>query len=164
MLSLHQPYATLVALGRKKIETRSWNTNYRGPVAIHATKTRVPDGELFSNDAIVEFLLEERYVLDGNGYLFWNDLKQLPRGQLIAVARLTESSMMGHRFRHDRRFNEDEEAFGFWAPERYRWTLDGVNQLVPGIPYKGSQGMPWLDEKQLHPRDIKRVQSAVYFT
>ena len=37
-LTLWQPWATLVAIGAKKIETRSWKTNYRGPLAIHAAK------------------------------------------------------------------------------------------------------------------------------
>jgi activating signal cointegrator 1 len=36
-LTLHQPYATLIALGIKTIETRSWRTKYRGPLAIHAS-------------------------------------------------------------------------------------------------------------------------------
>ena len=37
-LTLTQPWATLVAMGAKRIETRSWTTNYRGPLAIHAGK------------------------------------------------------------------------------------------------------------------------------
>src|SRR6202030_3531482 len=40
-LTLTQPWATLVALGAKRIETRSWRTSYRGPLAIHAAK-RMP--------------------------------------------------------------------------------------------------------------------------
>ena len=39
-LTLYQPWATLIAIGAKKIETRSWGTNYRGPLAIHAGKNR----------------------------------------------------------------------------------------------------------------------------
>lgn len=35
-LTLHQPYASLVAVGAKSIETRTWRTDYRGPLAIHA--------------------------------------------------------------------------------------------------------------------------------
>ncbi len=35
-LTLHQPWASLVALGVKTIETRSWATKYRGPLLIHA--------------------------------------------------------------------------------------------------------------------------------
>lgn len=36
---LRQPYAELVAVGRKTIETRTWNTNFRGKFIIHASKT-----------------------------------------------------------------------------------------------------------------------------
>lgn len=39
-ISLHQPWASLIALGAKRIETRSWDTSYRGPLAIHAAKKR----------------------------------------------------------------------------------------------------------------------------
>ena len=35
-LTIRQPWASLFALGIKQMETRSWDTKYRGPVAIHA--------------------------------------------------------------------------------------------------------------------------------
>lgn len=37
-LSLKQPYADLLATGRKTIEIRKWNSNFRGPFLIHASK------------------------------------------------------------------------------------------------------------------------------
>lgn len=37
-LSLKQPYAELLATGRKTIEIRKWNTNFRGSFLIHASK------------------------------------------------------------------------------------------------------------------------------
>jgi len=37
-ISLHQPYATGVALKLKRHETRHWPANYSGPVAIHAAQ------------------------------------------------------------------------------------------------------------------------------
>ena len=37
-LSLTQSWATLVTIGAKKLETRSWPTYYRGPLLIHAAK------------------------------------------------------------------------------------------------------------------------------
>lgn len=37
-LTLTEPYASLVALRQKEVETRSWTTSYRGPLAIHAAK------------------------------------------------------------------------------------------------------------------------------
>ncbi|MXY46612.1 MAG: ASCH domain-containing protein [Chloroflexi bacterium] len=36
-LSLRQPWASLIADGRKTIETRTWRTRYRGALAIHAS-------------------------------------------------------------------------------------------------------------------------------
>jgi len=41
-LTLYEPWATLIRMGRKTIETRSWGTDYRGPLAIHAGKQK-PD-------------------------------------------------------------------------------------------------------------------------
>ena len=31
-----QPYASLIAVGEKWVENRTWETAYRGPLAIHA--------------------------------------------------------------------------------------------------------------------------------
>ena len=42
VLSLTEPYATLIKLGKKKIETRSFKTNYRGELYIHASSTKIP--------------------------------------------------------------------------------------------------------------------------
>jgi hypothetical protein len=37
-ISLWQPWASLVAVGAKRIETRGWATAYRGRLGIHAAK------------------------------------------------------------------------------------------------------------------------------
>ena len=37
VLSIKEPYATLIKNGIKKIETRSYKTNYRGELYIHAS-------------------------------------------------------------------------------------------------------------------------------
>ena len=42
VLSLTEPYATLIKNGIKTIETRSWKTNYRGKLYIHASSTKIP--------------------------------------------------------------------------------------------------------------------------
>ncbi len=38
-LSIRQPWAELILQGRKTIELRTWQTNYRGRIAIHASQT-----------------------------------------------------------------------------------------------------------------------------
>ncbi|MBA7556407.1 hypothetical protein ES705_49115 [subsurface metagenome] len=51
-LSLRQPYASFIAIGRKTIETRTWSTNYRGPLLIVSSKGKiykdVPHAGLFN--------------------------------------------------------------------------------------------------------------------
>lgn len=38
VLTIKQPWASLIALGEKHIETRSWKTKYRGTLLIHSRK------------------------------------------------------------------------------------------------------------------------------
>lgn len=38
-ISLKQPYANWVCEGKKKIETRTWNTNYRGDLVICSSQS-----------------------------------------------------------------------------------------------------------------------------
>jgi hypothetical protein len=39
-LTICQPYAELIARGQKRVENREWPTRYRGPLLIHAGKSR----------------------------------------------------------------------------------------------------------------------------
>ena len=39
VLTIREPWATLIIEGYKKYEFRSWKTNYRGKILIHAGKT-----------------------------------------------------------------------------------------------------------------------------
>jgi activating signal cointegrator 1 len=45
-ISVNQPWASLIIAGAKRIETRSWSTNHRGPLAIHASKKFTPAAKL----------------------------------------------------------------------------------------------------------------------
>ncbi len=99
-LTFHQPWATLIALGVKTIETRSWSTSYRGPLAIHAAKR--PSKQEWDTDEwsirydhvahypTVRQMSPERRLL---GSLFPDDVVghyPLPLGAVVAVADLTD--------------------------------------------------------------------------
>lgn len=43
-LSIQEPWSSLIYSGKKTIETRTWNTNYRGRILLCASKN--PKGEL----------------------------------------------------------------------------------------------------------------------
>ena len=41
VLSIIEPWATLIKEKKKYIETRTWKTNYRGELYIHASKKKI---------------------------------------------------------------------------------------------------------------------------
>lgn len=41
-LSVRQPWASLLVSGLKDIENRTWVSNYKGRILIHASSTKVP--------------------------------------------------------------------------------------------------------------------------
>lgn len=82
-LSLTQPYATLVAIGAKQIETRSWSTSYRGPLAIHAAK----GFPKWARDLCFEEPFREE--LRGAGI---RRIADLPLGAVVGIVRLTSIS------------------------------------------------------------------------
>lgn len=41
VISIKEPFATLIKNGNKHIETRSWKTNYRGELFIHASSKKI---------------------------------------------------------------------------------------------------------------------------
>lgn len=62
-LTIWQPWASLLVSGQKKYETRSWATDYRGPIAIHAAMRPV--------HRTIDALVADKA---GNG---WNVLERL---------------------------------------------------------------------------------------
>ena len=57
-LSLLQPWASLVAIGAKLYETRTWRTPHRGEIAIHASRTMGKDARrLLTEEPFLEVLV-----------------------------------------------------------------------------------------------------------
>ena len=75
-ISLLQPWASLMAAGEKRIETRAWNTNFRGWLAVHASKAFRPSLRVLSYREPFSVALARA------GF---SSPRELPRGQLIAV-------------------------------------------------------------------------------
>lgn len=133
-ISLHQPWATLIAIGAKQWETRSWDTHYRGLLAIHAAKRKVNPWEV---DATIN------PVLAAAGY---PTLDSVPLGCIVCVVDLVdvlytqEAAKTGY-------FRDAEYAYGNFAAFRFAWRLDNV-RVIDNIPAKGSQGFwVWNEDK-----------------
>lgn len=152
-ITIRQPWASLIAIGDKLYETRTWPTKYRGPIAIHAGKE-------------LDILLATTDHLTACGITPEN-AKDLPRGAVIAIADLvnvwhivfhpgTDVDVAKHisigaesmsTDKHAPDFGdyfvptEKEKAFGYWVPGNYAWELKNVRILPEPIPAKGRLGL-----------------------
>ena len=151
-LSLIQPWATLVAIGVKRVETRTWATPYRGPLAIHASKWRDVDGHAVRADVVeyLELSLEEPFAtaLTRAGI---ERIGDLPSGAVVATARLVEVSSTYEALRLDR-VDAYEREFGNYRPGRYAWFFADVPPLAHPLPYRGQPGLWDLPDAALEVR------------
>ena len=129
-ITLTQPWATLVAIGAKHFETRSWETDHTGLIAIHAGKG-IP-GNLGGERGHRARCAEEPFkaVLELAGL----DPETLPRGEVVAVANLRgcfETCGYGAGLCESVgvRPAEFERSFGDYTPGRFAWALDEVVHL-----------------------------------
>lgn len=129
-ITLWQPWATLIAIGAKRIETRSWATSYRGPIAIHAAARR-PERFSAAGYTVRAHLTKPEYYL--SRHPGWEPVG-LPRGVVMAIATLTDC-VPTEKLDIDRR----ERAFGDYTPGRYGWVLSDVHALDQPIPAIGHQ-------------------------
>ena len=89
-LTIRQPWAQLIAVGAKTIETRSWSTSYRGPLAIHAGKAwPVPVGEWQVPSDRGPGPMIERLVSPLAGTYRWEAIRA-PLGAVVAVCDLVD--------------------------------------------------------------------------
>jgi hypothetical protein len=140
-ITLWQPWASLIATGAKKIETRSWKTNYRGPLAIHAAKTWNSETDAMMHTWYTQGglapLVGKPLDLTGSSY---PDIKEeyLPKGMIIAICNLVDCIPTD---RFTQKQIEFEKHFGDFTPGRYGWILEDVRLLTEPIPAKGMQGL-----------------------
>lgn len=139
-LSLWQPWASLVAFGEKKIETRPWSTQYCGLLAIHAAK-RLEREQAF-------LLAQEpfRTALHRNGVFLPSEMV---RGAIIAICLLTRCERITPEFAQS--LSRQEIAFGDFTPGRYAWILRNVVALPEPVICPGHQRLWYWSERIIGP-------------
>jgi activating signal cointegrator 1 len=116
-LTLKQPWASLVALGAKQIETRSWRTSYQGLLAIHAG---------------AEFLEPQRRLSRRAGFAQALGDKELPLGAVIATCTLigcVPTEWLPICILGQATPSPKERLFGDYSSGRWAWLLADVEPL-----------------------------------
>lgn len=170
LITLWQPWASLMAIGAKRIETRGWSTDYRGLLAIHAAQSWNNDSrELATSTLGWNLLASEKAKASqsapGNRPTLLR--RELPFGAIIALCDLVDCRPMewcGHCagcgfFTGDRgetmgcpacqaggvvprgmRLSEAESCFGNYAPGRHALVTANMRRLTEPIPFRSRLG------------------------
>ena len=127
-ITLHQPWASLVAVGAKQIETRSW----RPPMSLLGERFAIHAGQkLISNPGSDFDKLVTKYLGDD-----WQAV--IPRGAVVATAVLKSRYPMTSTNRLIWP-DGDERSFGDYRVGRWMWNLADVIPLDPPKTARGFQ-------------------------
>lgn len=133
-LTLWQPWASLVACGAKRFETRRWSTDYRGPLAIHAAARPV---EMWRMGAAWLALVGQTLNPKASWVEARNELRHLPYGKIVATCIL--DAVASTDLIEIPALGTLEREFGDWSAGRFTWRLKDVQPVDPPIPWRGRQ-------------------------
>ena len=141
-ISLWNPWAFLMAIDKKRNETSSWATKYRGPLAIHAAKKW--NQQLLNicyDSPFYDVLCENLEIKNVAGSFLSRQIKDyMPFGKIIAVVDLWNCYRIETAFAHKSMLSLNEYSFGDYSVGRYVWQTQNVKRLREPIPFKGKQG------------------------
>jgi hypothetical protein len=116
-LSIRQPWAELILQGRKAIELRTWQTNYRGRIAIHASQT-------VREEACLTYGVDPTSVVRG---------ALVGTVELVDILTLDERDSEALRDQHLSLHNFPGPTFG--------WRLEDPQRLPQPIPMRGRMSL-----------------------
>lgn len=124
VLSIKEPFASLIKERIKTVETRSWKTKYRGEIYIHASLKKIN-----IKDERIKKLLE----------LLPN--KDMQYGHIICKCNLIDCIYMDEDYVNNIKKNKQEYLCGHYEVGRYGWVLELIEVLKEPIPAKGHLGI-----------------------
>lgn len=133
VISLKEPWASLIKEKVKLIETRSWQTKYRGELYIHASKGKLTKKERVTYQPLIELLADQ----------------ELKYGYIIAKCKLVDCVYMDEELIAKVKKNHNEYISGSYEIGRYAWILEEIEALEEPILAKGSLGI-WNYKKDVH--------------
>lgn len=115
-LSIKQPWAELILLGRKTIEVRSWSTDFRGMLALHTGKKPAVEALARFPDIDASYL---------GGFVGLAELVNVERFTQVGWSRLRSEHMVP----------------GPLPGEAFAWFLRNIRRLSKPIGANGSLGL-----------------------
>lgn len=120
VLTIRQPWASLIIDGYKRFEFRSWKTNYRGELLIHA-------GQGIDKDAMKRL---KEYIP-----------KDMPLGKIIGKVNLVDCIKTTPEFFEERQKENSEVYSKSIFKEEYAWQMELIEKFDNPVAIKGKLGL-----------------------
>lgn len=133
VISLWQPWASLIMLGIKRNETRGRRINIRGDIGIHATKRIVPFNRIF-----YDVPKEARDYIMAMIEAAYGSYDKLPTGAVLGIVNVTGCIPAEQAFQT---ISMLERACGDYRPGRYAITLNNIRPFATPLSARGQQGI-----------------------
>lgn len=149
VISIWNPWATLIVHNHKSIETRSWlapKSLIGERIGIASTKAIRPDQRLeVGRQEFAKHYVDTGLTLDSSGFA---DIGKMQNGYLLGSVLLHSCDVITEEDLYD--ISEEEQAFGWYSPGRYAWRLRQPLILDPPVAVRGSQGIwEWSEDEAL---------------
>ena len=133
-LSLWQPWASMIALGEKRVETRSW----AAPTHVHGTEIAIQSTQRFPREAQAVAMTNPAVRRTIEMHSLWKRAEAFPRGVIVAVVTLVRCRPVEAVVRD---LSDTERALGDYTPGRFAWELMHVRALPEPVVCRGAQGL-----------------------
>lgn len=154
-LTLWQPWASLMAIGEKTIETRDWPTDHRGDLAIHAAVRLEHDEEMLCYDEPFFSVLRAAKLIDQR-----SAFATLPLGKIVAVVRLRDvKSTRWADSLTPGTLPPFETKFGNYGSGRYMWMTDQLRRLREPVACRGMQKL-WTVPPEVERQVLAQLEGA----
>ena len=139
VITIWQPYASLIAMGIKTIETRYWGTHYRGPIVVHAAKRCDIDIAIECRRA-AEWIAENNIQLPESLERF--SVPEPLMGHALGWCELADCLRVPPQgWTPGKEASEADFGFGDLSPGRFAWKLGPFHPFPQPIAAKGQQGL-----------------------
>lgn len=142
VITLQDPWASLVRLNEKKIETRSWKTNYRGPLLIHASSS-AKNLNLAWKEPFYSALKPQHALVHGKQAIQYYFGCIIAKCNLVDCIEIIENrpGLAEAILANGMKVRDKEFWFGDYTPGRFAWILEDIEGLLELIPAKGQLGL-----------------------
>jgi hypothetical protein len=133
VISIWQPFSSLLVKGFKIFETRTW------PVPASVVGQTIGIASTKGIKSAQRAYFDDENFLKFYAATAMPQLEDLPCGYLLGTVKVDSCELMTPEFMEE--VSDEEQAYGHWEEGNYAWRMTDRRVLDHPIPIRGAQGL-----------------------